>query len=261
MDAPTHEKLMSLALATVEGFRSLAYGAGGTCETIGGTLYWYSSSHIHLFNGAALLSGSQINPDNIDGIDLYFAKKERPYCLLTLNELIPTASIQLAHLGYVEAETLPAMWLGNAPRRWREAPEGLHIYRVRTPDDLETYRAILSRVFFMPRSEVDLVLSVKTLEPAHVSHYLGKVGDTPVATATLVMDGTLAGVWNVGTLREYSRHGIATEMMHVVLDEAHNLGYSESMLLASTEGVPLYERLGYATLGSIRTFTPVRQRY
>ncbi len=253
------DKLLSLALASVEGFRSLAFGAGGTCEDVGGTLCWYSSSYVHLFNGAALLSGSQINPDNVDAIDLYFSVKGRPYCLLTLHELVPDAASQLAHLGYVEAETLPAMWLDGPPHRWRDAPEGLRVSRVETPSDLAAFRAILSRVFYMPRSEIDLVLSDRVLEARHVRHYLGRMGDVPIATATLVQDGNLAGVWNVGTLSEYERRGVGSEMMRHALADARSLGYTESMLLASIEGAPLYERLGYTTLGAIETFVPARQ--
>jgi GNAT superfamily N-acetyltransferase len=253
-------KLMSLALASVEGFRSLAFAAGGTCEQVGGTLCWYSSSHVHLFNGAALLSGGQINRDNVDAIDLYFTHKGRPYCLLTLQELVPAAAAQLAHLGYVQAETLPAMWLEGIPRRLRDRPENLQVSLVDTPADLETFKYILSRVFFMPRSEVDLVLGDKALEAKHVHHYLGTLGDIPVSTATVVLDGTLAGIWNVGTLREYTRRGIGAEMMHHAMADALNLGYSESMLLASPEGLPLYEHLGYTTLATVNTFVPARQR-
>ena len=260
MDADLTDKLMALALASVEGFRSLAFAAGGTCEEVGGTICWYSSSHVHLFNGAALLAGSQINPDNVDAIDLYFSRKGRPYCLLTLQELVPSAPMQLAHLGYIEAEALPAMWLSGQPQRWRDSPEDLSISRVATPGDLEAFRSVLSRVFFMPRAEVDLVLGDKTLEADHVYHYVGRLEGNPVATATLVLDGTLAGVWNVGTLREHGRRGIGTEMMHHALADARNLGYGESMLLASAEGVPLYERLGYSTLSTVMTFVPARQR-
>lgn len=259
MDTATTDKLMSLALASVEGFRSLAFGAGGTCEDVGGIRYWYSSSHVHLFNGAALLSGSQINTDNVDEIDLYFSAKRRPYCLLTLHELVPSAATQLAHLGYIEAETLPAMWMEGLPRRWRDAPEGVRISRVETPDDLAMFRAILSRVFYMPRSEVDLVLGNNALNATHIHHYLGSIGGVPIATTTLVVDGNLAGIWNVGTLDEYERRGIGSEMMHHALADAHNMGYGESMLLASTEGVPLYERLGYTTLATVKTFVPARQ--
>lgn len=260
MDTAMTNKLMSLAMASVEGFRSLAFAAGGTCEQVGGTLCWYSSSQVHLFNGAALLSGSQVNRDNIDAIDHYFVQKGRPYCLLTLQELVPAAAAQLAHLSYAEAETLPAMWLEGSPRRLRTAPPELRISRVDTPADLETFKYILSRVFFMPRSEVDLVLGDKALEATHVRHYLGKLGDIPVSTATVVLDGTLAGIWNVGTLREYTRRGIGAEMMHYTLADARNLGYTESMLLASPEGLPLYEHLGYTTLATVNTFVPARQR-
>ena len=260
MDEATRDKLMSLALASVEGFRSLAFAAGGTSEDIGGILCWYSSSHVHLFNGAAILSGSQINSDNVDAIDTYFSHKRRPYCLLTVQEIVPSAPSQLAHLGYVEAENLPAMWLSGPPQEVQFPPEELTISAVETPGELESFRSVLSRVFFMPRSDVDLVLGEKALEASHVRHFLGKLGETPAATATLVLEGTLAGIWNVGTLREHGRRGIGTAMMQYALRDAGDLGYRESMLLASPEGLPLYQRLGYTALGTIKTFVPARQR-
>jgi len=257
-DATTAGKLRAIARACVEGLRSLAFAAGGTCEEVRGTTCWYSSSHVHLFNGAAILDAAQITPDTIDTLNLYFVRKQRPYCFLTLQELLPSASAQLSNLGYIGAETLPAMWLPEVPERWPTGPDDLHIARVADVADLEAYRSVLSRVFYMPRSEVDLVLGEKTLEATHVYHYLGKLGELPVATATVVLDGALAGIWNVGTLPDYERRGIGTEMMRHALVDARQVGYPESMLLASPDGIPLYHRLGYTTLATVKTFIPTR---
>lgn len=256
----TSEKLKQIALACVEGLRSLAFGAGGACDQVRGITCWYSSSFVHLFNGAAIVDASQITPGNIDELNLYFSHKQRPYCLLTVQELVPSAGAWLASLGYMEAEAFPAMWLPDMPERRAEGPERLSIMRVDNPHDLEAYRSVLTRVFYMPRSEVDLVLADKTLEASHVSHYLGRLDDMPVATATVVLDGSLAGIWNVGTLADYSRRGIGMQMMYHALRDARTLGHLESMLLASPEGLPLYQRLGYTTVGTVKTFVPARHR-
>jgi predicted acetyltransferase len=105
------------------------------------------------------------------------------------------------------------------------------------------------------------VLSVRTLQIPHVRHYLGWLGNTPVATASVVLSGKVAGVWNVGTVREYRRRGVASAIMRYILSEARTLGYESSMLLASEDGKPLYEKLGYETLSNVRVFVPARQGY
>jgi predicted acetyltransferase len=94
-----------------------------------------------------------------------------------------------------------------------------------------------------------------------VRHYLGWLDDTPVSTATLVLSGKVAGVWNVGTLAEYRRRGVAAAIMRHILSDARSLGFQSSMLLASNDGLSLYARLGYETLSTVRVFVPSRQAY
>ena len=107
-------------------------------------------------------------------------------------------------------------------------------------------------------SEVNLVLGEKTLEIPFVRHYLGWLDNIPIGTATLVLTEEVAGVWNVGTLAEYRRRGVAARLMRHMLADARGLGFDRSMLLASNDGQPLYERLGYRTLSNVRVFVPSR---
>lgn len=52
-------------------------------------------------------------------------------------------------------------------------------------------------------------------------------------------------VYNVYTLPQYRRHGYAKAVMTALLDDAHERGIGSVDLLASEEGKPLYEALGF----------------
>ena len=260
MDLERKDKLLRAMLASAAGFRGLAYAAGGVSETVGGVLCWLSRSRVPLFNGAAITSGAQINQETLDALFYYFRSRvpHTKHSVLTLDDLTPGALRQMLHYGYKEYEDLPVMWLemhSFSPSE-RQAPPELSIQTLTDLEMLVHFRDVLRRTFFMPRDEVELVMGDKALEAGNVRHYLGQLDGAPVATATLVLDGDVAGVWNVGTLPEWERKGIGGAMMRHILLDAEGLGYKASMLLASPQGVPLYERLGYSTLDTMRVCVP-----
>jgi GNAT superfamily N-acetyltransferase len=153
---------------------------------------------------------------------------------------------------------MPAMVLDGPPLEWRSPnlPPDLKIAHVVNRSDLLSFRFLLSRIFHIPGQEVDLIMSDKMLAVPHVRHYVGRLGHRTVATATLVLTEPLASIWNVGTLLDYRRQGIATALMRQALGEAREEGYRSNMLLASPDGVPMYVRLGYRTLSMVRVFVP-----
>jgi GNAT superfamily N-acetyltransferase len=223
-------------------------------DDVGGAFCWYSTSHVPVFNGAAMFYEHLFNPRTLSAIHGYFAARRRPYALVTLDELVPDASARLSRLNYSEFNYSPTMWLQGATHRWQASPQGLHIAQVETASDLVAFRSILSQVFAISASEVNIVLGDRVLELPSVRHYLAKLGSIPIATTSLVLSGPMAGIWNVGTLAEYRRRGVAAELMHHAVSEALTFGYTSSMLLATFTGLPLYERLGYRTVSTVRMF-------
>jgi hypothetical protein len=251
--------MMALARATADGFRSLAVGVdSGSTEDVGGAVCWYSSSYVPLFNGAGLFDETHFNPDTLGAIAEYFKARERPYSLVTLDALVPDAPDRLRRLGCFEIEASPAMWLEGMPTRWSDTPPNMWVSHVQTLSELQYYRDILRAVFGISEREVNLIMSDKVLDVPYVRHYLGWLNGEPVATTSLVLTGTLAGVWNVGTLYKHRRRGAAAELMHRVIADALDLGYGCSMLLSSPEGFGLYQRLGYVTASTVRMFVPGR---
>ena len=253
---PDHDTLMAMALAAAEGFKALSRSANGRNDVVAGAQCWYCSSAVPVFNGAAILEERLLNPDSLQGITEYFTSKGRPYSLMTMDALLPYAGGVLRGLGYYEYDHMPAMWLDGMPVTPRVGPNNptLVITRVRNTRDLGIFRSILSRVFHIAPEEAEMVLGDSALTVEGVRHYLGRLDGEAVGTLSMVTSGPVPGIWNVGTLPEHRRTGIGTALMQHALREAANEGRTSSMLLASKEGVPLYERLGYRTLSTVRIF-------
>lgn len=263
----SHDRLMQVAIAAAEGFSAICMPANGVLERVGGVLCWRSSSTVPVFNSAAIFSETLINRNTFSALEDYFVPHHRPYSLITLEALAPNAGVLMSPLGYEEYDSIPAMLLDgplNAGYGMRNGeatfsnrqPARLHIGPIQNSDDLITFRTILSLSFHISPDDVDLIMAEPALRATNIRHYLAWLDSNPVGTISLVLGERLAGIWNVGTLHNYRRYGVATGMMRHVLAEANALGYTSSVLLSSNEGMPLYALLGYTTVSAVKVYTP-----
>lgn len=85
-------------------------------------------------------------------------------------------------------------------------------------------------------------------------HFVGWLGDRPVAGATMYLGAGAAGIYHVDTLLEARGRGFASALTARALNEAEGLGYRWGVLSASTLGTPVYLRLGFRVVGSVTVF-------
>ena len=71
---------------------------------------------------------------------------------------------------------------------------------------------------------------------------------TQVIPKTYNLSGKIGYVYNVYTLPNYRRQGLATKLLQEVIAEARNLGVGELYLNATEAGRPVYEKLDFKML-------------
>ncbi|MGE3272120.1 MAG: GNAT family N-acetyltransferase, partial [Chloroflexota bacterium] len=76
-------------------------------------------------------------------------------------------------------------------------------------------------------------------------HLLGRLDGVPVATASIMLAGGIAGIFDVSTVPRARRRGIGTAMTLAALTEARAYGYEIAFLQPSEMGEPIYYRLGF----------------
>jgi ribosomal protein S18 acetylase RimI-like enzyme len=78
-----------------------------------------------------------------------------------------------------------------------------------------------------------------------IVHFLGRLEGCPVATATLVLGGGVASIYNVMTVPDAQRRGIGALMTVRALEVARARSYRLGVLQSSKVRYPLYRRLGF----------------
>jgi GNAT superfamily N-acetyltransferase len=90
------------------------------------------------------------------------------------------------------------------------------------------------------------------LTPEQMPLYVARLDGVPVACAGFVVEGGDCAAEFVATLPEARGHGLGGELMREGLRRARDAGATTATLEASAMGQPVYERLGYRVLGTMR---------
>jgi GNAT superfamily N-acetyltransferase len=81
-----------------------------------------------------------------------------------------------------------------------------------------------------------------------LQRYLALLDGEPVAMSALFLSGGVAGIYEVVTVPQQRKRGLATSIMRATLDGARQRGYRIAVLQASPMGEPVYRRLGFSEL-------------
>lgn len=89
-----------------------------------------------------------------------------------------------------------------------------------------------------------------------VRHFVGWLGDEPVACASIIVRDGVCGLYDVGTVPEVRGRGFGTALTVHALRVGAAMGASDAILHSSPLGMPIYRRLGFevvATTGTVVT--------
>jgi hypothetical protein len=132
---------------------------------------------------------------------------------------------------------------------WLVKPVSAPKYDIRVAD-MKVFNDILSIVYQFDDSVRDGFQ--KLMDKSACENYIIYMDGNPVGTGTLLVNGSVGGIFNDATLPE--RREASEAMMQFLMHRSHELNLKKLILLSSPEAEALYSELGFTNLFNIELY-------
>ncbi len=128
---------------------------------------------------------------------------------------------------------------------------GIKIKYITTAEDLHEAVGIIAKTMNLPNKLLkvgDVLCKLLLEEEPGVNNAVGYLAYTdgkPFSVSTVYYGGGVAGIYSVGTLKEYQKRGIGTAITLAPLIDARKRGYEIAVLTATEQGFPVYKKIGF----------------
>ncbi|MCG8591293.1 MAG: GNAT family N-acetyltransferase, partial [Proteobacteria bacterium] len=138
--------------------------------------------------------------------------------------------------------------------KFRSAAAGLEIETVTDLGGLVPYRETAFEGFGIPVAAAKLFLTESLLALPGVICLLGRIDGAPACTSMLIQTGTVAGIYWVATHERFRGRGLGAAMTAAAAEAGLPYGAELASLQASRMGRPVYQRMGFETVGTYVDF-------
>jgi ribosomal protein S18 acetylase RimI-like enzyme len=157
---------------------------------------------------------------------------------------------ELVRRGWRVTEEEPALVMEGAPAALPAAPPELTVRRVGDEAGLEDF-------FAVSRGGRRWVPSAEAACDPRVAVLVGYLDGEAVATARVSGHGAVADIMGVETRPEHRRRGYGTAMTWAAVGAARGMGCGAFLLTATEMGFPVYVRMGFSQVCTLRTYEPI----
>ena len=160
-------------------------------------------------------------------------------------------SALLLEKGWTDAGTAPCLVV-DLEKLERPDIQGLELHEVTTAEQLSKWQELFARAYEIP---IEIARVLSPVLDGRVRLYTAILDGVEVGTTGLFTHLDVPGIYCVSTLREYRGRGIGAAITAIPLLEAREKGYQVGTLQASSMGYPVYKRIGFQDVCSLRIFS------
>jgi predicted N-acetyltransferase YhbS len=258
MSIPQTDSLLGAALDCVDHFyarmfRDWPEAVNRASETC--TLSYSGDRHLTGANHLWPHTPDAVTPRALRDAEEFFDSYDAAWSVVYTDTFMPDVAALLDRHGYYRRWHSPLMVLDGPPKSL-PTRFGTEVIRASTQQHLDDVRRVMNEAFGTGTSVNQRVVRDEHLGDPTVGHYLIYAGREPATCALVVTYHGIAGIWNVGTRFRFRRQRLATTIMLALLNELRACGCAVSVLMASPEGQPLYQQLGYREIGNVNYMGP-----
>lgn len=135
-------------------------------------------------------------------------------------------------------------------------PKCLVIEQVSTVYQLRDFGSVLASIFNPFDENVMKFYEMISpfLEKIPLHAFIGYIDQLPVTIGSLVLEGDCVGIYDIATHPDHRRKGYGTYITSHLIKRAKEMGYKNLTLLASPEGQPIYQKLGFTSIGTFNVY-------
>lgn len=193
--------------------------------------------------------------NKIDKITNYFRKKNVPFAWwVSPYDKPQDLSNYLEKNNYINTENNTAMYFDlDTWNASSSIPAELKIIQAKTEQELQDFALVLANEDESFKQYFFGVASVLT-DDDPIEYYVGYVNGKPVVRGLSCYFAQVVGLHWLSTVPSERKKGYGKAMQEFRLKRAKELGYHIAVLQASSDGYPLYKKLGYKECGVFKEF-------
>lgn len=192
----------------------------------------------------------------LDNALTYFAKTKLPFACWCFDETLTCDELTLTEqetLMVAETDKLRPMLIGI---------DNFTIKQVKTGSDILAFGQVLAGLA-ETKEEYEAIMAYYTILgqrkdfcKSNLPLYLGLLNHQPVVTGSICYDGQNAGIYDLAVDKQFRRQGIGTLMLNYLISQIKQTAYRQIVLQASADGLSLYQRHGFASVGVVNIYSP-----
>lgn len=166
-----------------------------------------------------------------------------------------TLSAVAGEFGLVPGEEVPIMMLDEAQEWSQSQPGALLTFRELAMEERHLHAELLAAGFEAPLELMSQLVELFYSAPNFQMH-VAEIGGVPVSTsASVLTNPDSVGIFNVATPPEHRRHGYGAAATAHAIRFGLASGATWAWLQSSSDGYPVYERMGFRTVENWPTWT------
>lgn len=206
-----------------------------------------SASNLNLVVSKNLVTKEQYNKA-VEIIKVWQDNKEPFTWVIASNSETEPEKNFFAEQGFIHSEKIITMVL-NLDEFHQETPlsDNEKFQAINSLADVEKFRSVIKRSF--PLSLIDLqkyygLYELNKTKRINYQVYL-TVDGQPASTGQFYLQDGLVILDDIATSPDFRKRGLAKKMLHHLLNTAKQMGYHQAALIATPDGYPVYQKLGF----------------